>query len=69
MHRGRSTKEIMDVDRFHARGYKGKGIKIAILDSGLGQEFQQINSNNDDDSTRMNIVKIIDFTNESRRDE
>ena len=43
MHRGRSTKEIMDVDRFHARGYKGKGIKIAILDSGLGQEFQQIN--------------------------
>ena len=36
MHKGRSTMEIMDVQKFHDRGYKGKGIKIAILDSGLG---------------------------------
>ena len=38
-HKGRSTADIMDVQKFHERGYKGKGIKIAILDSGLGQEF------------------------------
>ena len=31
--------DIMDVQKFHDRGYKGKGIKIAILDSGLGLEF------------------------------
>ena len=40
-HKGRSVKEIMDIEKFHAQGFKGKGIKIAILDSGLGQEFQQ----------------------------
>ena len=38
-HKGRSVKDIMDIEKFHAQGYKGKGIKIAILDSGLGQDF------------------------------
>ena len=35
-HVGRSIDEIMDVKKYHQLGYKGQGIKIAILDSGLG---------------------------------
>ena len=66
-HKGRSVKDIMDIEKFHAQGYKGKGIKIAILDSGLGQDFQQTmagyNAHNNNDAT-MNIVQIIDFTND-----
>ena len=38
-HKGRSVKEIMDIKKFHDLGHKGKGIKIAILDSGIGKEF------------------------------
>jgi hypothetical protein len=29
----------MDVEKYHDLGYKGKGVKIAILDSGLSQEY------------------------------
>lgn len=44
-HNGRSINDIMDIKKYHDLGYKGKGIKIAILDSGLGQEYQKaINS-------------------------
>ena len=40
-HLGRTTNDIMDVSKFHELGHKGKGIKIAILDSGLGENYQQ----------------------------
>ena len=29
----------MDIKKYHELGYRGKGIKIAILDSGLGLEY------------------------------
>ena len=44
-------------------GHKGKGIKIAILDSGLGEDY--INKSKGKDEVRMqpmNIVCIKDFT-------
>lgn len=66
----------MDLEKFHERGYKGKGIKIAILDSGLGQDFQQSLNGFDEkltveqnDEATMNIVQIIDFTTGSRIDD
>ena len=31
----------MDIKKYHANGHKVKGIKIAILDSGLGEEYQK----------------------------
>ena len=59
-HKGRAVMDIMDVEKFHKRGHKGKGIKIAILDSGLGEEFQQTlgsySDNENKDATTMNIV-------------
>ena len=36
---GRSVDDIMNVKKYHELGYLGKGIKIAILDSGLGIEY------------------------------
>ena len=38
-HAGRSIQEIMDIKKYHELGYKGQGIKIAILDSGLGEDY------------------------------
>ena len=38
-HQGRSVRDIMNVQAMHEKGIKGKGIKIAILDSGLGVEY------------------------------
>ena len=38
-HAGRSISEIMDIKKYHELGYKGQGIKIAILDSGLGSDY------------------------------
>ena len=48
----------MDVAAFHAKGYKGKGIKIAILDSGLGEDFmsQLESDDNEDGVDPMNII-------------
>jgi len=40
-HAGRRISEIMDIKKYHELGYKGKGIKIAILDSGLGPDYLQ----------------------------
>ena len=36
----------MDIKKYHANGHKGKGIKIAILDSGLGEEYQKFSVTN-----------------------
>lgn len=38
-HSGRSINNILNIDKYHELGYRGKGIKIAILDSGLGNEY------------------------------
>ena len=58
----------MDIKKYHENGHKGKGIKIAILDSGLGEEYQKFSATNqtmgekDDKLRSMNIVYIKDFT-------
>ena len=38
-HQGRSISDILDIHKFHEMGYTGKGIKIAILDSGIGLDY------------------------------
>ena len=47
----------MEIDRFHEKGIKGKGIKLAILDSGLGENYQSIgNIGKNGENLSMNIV-------------
>ena len=41
---GRSISQMFDLDDFYRKGYKGNGIKIAILDSGLGINYQNAKS-------------------------
>ena len=70
----------MDVEKYHDLGYKGKGVKIAILDSGLSQEYldQTIKSSLNEQNNKlegngtstqnvMNIVQVIDFTKETKQ--
>ena len=45
----------MEIDRFHDKGIKGKGIKLAILDSGLGENYQS-QAEESAKNTSMNIV-------------
>ena len=56
---GKSIDQIFNLKSFHDRGYKGQGIKIAILDSGLGLDYQSKEM-----EEKMNIKDIIDFTKE-----
>jgi len=46
--------------KYHGEGIKGQGIKIAILDSGIGAMYQT-----DEILRSMNIVEVIDFTKDS----
>ena len=53
----------MDIKKYHAKGHKGKGIKIAILDSGLGEDYIYKSKGQDEARMQpMNIVCIKDFT-------
>lgn len=54
-----SLQSIFDVKKYHKRGIRGQGIKIAILDSGIGSAYSQLE---DVDKNALNIVKIVDFT-------
>ena len=54
---GKSIDQIYDLTKYHNKGIKGRGIKVAILDSGIGQDYQT-----KEIREAMNIVDIIDFT-------
>lgn len=58
---GRSISDILNIKKYHDLGYKGKGIKIAILDSGLGLDYLSLLNANSSDR-QMNIVQVVDFT-------
>ena len=61
--KGKSTDQIFNLTKYHNKGIKGQGIKIAILDSGLGEEYMPENFDTKS-GTSMNIIRIIDFTQE-----
>ena len=52
--------DIFDVSKYHELGVRGQGIKIAILDSGIGSIYSQIDDTEADQA--LNIIKIVDFT-------
>ena len=52
--------DIFDVSKYHEQGVRGQGIKIAILDSGIGSVYSQMLDTDADQA--LNIVKIVDFT-------
>jgi hypothetical protein len=56
---------VFDLEKLHNQGARGQGIKVAIFDSGLGEEYQTDSEKRD----RLNIAKIYDFTKEKVRDE
>lgn len=45
----------MELWKYHDKGHKGSGIKIAIFDSGISKEAEQ----------HLNIAAKVDFTGES----
>ena len=63
---GQPLDVIFDLEKYHKDGIKGQGIKVAIFDSGLGENYQLKGSGGKD---LPNVVKIIDFTKEKVREE
>jgi len=55
---GERLDRIFNLDKYHNRGIKGRGVKIAIFDSGLSDIY----SENQDTSLR--VKKIINFTHD-----
>ena len=55
---GERLDQIFNIDKYHKRGIKGRGVKIAIFDSGLSDIY----SENQDTSLR--VKKIINFTHD-----
>jgi hypothetical protein len=39
---GKSVQDMFNLEEFHRKGYQGSGIKVAILDSGLGINYQNL---------------------------
>lgn len=46
----------LELRRYHGQNLKGKGVKIAIVDSGISKEAEQW----------LNIAAKVDFTGESQ---
>lgn len=46
---GIKLSEIFDLEKYHSQNIKGKGIKIAIFDSGLSEVFSKDNDYSDSD--------------------
>ena len=69
---------MFNLEEFHRKGYQGNGIKVAILDSGLGINYQNLSDTLQTHGSQgelrgdqqrsiinpnyMNIAKIVDFT-------
>lgn len=59
---GNRLSEVFKLEKYHQLGITGKGVKIAIFDSGLADIY----SNNEDsfDSEFLNVKKVINFTHD-----
>ena len=55
---GERLDQIFNLEKYHKRGIKGRGVKIAIFDSGLSDIY----SENQD--TLLRVKKIINFTHD-----
>ena len=59
---GQKLSEIFNLEKYHSQNIKGKGIKIAIFDSGISEVFSKDHDYSDSDFLR--VKKIINFTHE-----
>ncbi len=50
---GQRLSEIFDIEKYHSQNIKGKGIKIAIFDSGISEVYSL-----DDDSSDNDFIKV-----------
>jgi membrane-bound transcription factor site-1 protease len=64
---GAKLNEIFDLEKYHSNNIRGKGIKIAIFDSGLSEVFSE---NKDySDSPFLQVKSIINYSHDmSARD-
>ena len=54
---GVKLSEVFDLDKYHKQGITGKGVKIAIFDSGLADVYM-------DPSALLRVKQIINFTHD-----
>ena len=52
------SKEILKVDKFYQQGYYGKGVTVAIIDTGISRHI-------DFSISKNRIIKFVDLINES----
>lgn len=52
---------IFDLSKYHKNGIRGQGIKVAVLDSGLAEIYDNGNGDYDD---MLKTAKVVDFTND-----
>jgi subtilisin family serine protease len=56
---GMKLNEIFNLEKYHSvLGHKGKGVKIAIFDSGLSEIYSEENSDS------LSVKRIINFTHD-----
>lgn len=59
---GYALSDIFDLEKYHSQGIKGRGIKVAIFDSGLADYIREEQTNID--NSILKAKDIINFTHD-----